>query len=35
MISLFITSGATPLEQLEPDLHCNLRHHPAIITRNR
>ncbi len=35
MISLFITSGTTSLEQLEPDLHCNLRHHPAIITRNR
>jgi len=35
MISLFITSGATSLEPLEPDLHCNLRHHPAIITRNR
>lgn len=34
MISLFITSSLTSLEQLEPDLNCNLRHNPAVITRN-
>lgn len=35
LISLFITSSLTSLEQLKPDLHCDLRHDPAVITRNR
>lgn len=34
MTSLYLTTGAGTLDRLEPDLHCNLRHHPALITRN-
>lgn len=32
MVSLYLTATTT-LDHLEPDLHCNLRHQPAQITR--
>lgn len=33
VVSLFLTSATKTLEHLEPDLHCNLRQNPALITR--
>lgn len=35
VVSVFLTSATKALEQLEPDLHCNLRQNPALITRKQ
>lgn len=35
LLSVFITSGSATLDQLEPDLNCDMRRNPHLITRKQ